>query len=295
MKLKKVLSLSLVFMTAAVSVLAGCGSSNDGIAEDPTGEITVISREDGSGTRGAFVELLGIEQKNEEGVKIDYTTLMAEVTNSTAVMLQSIMGNDNAIGYISLGSLNDTVKAVSIDGVKPSIETVKNGTYPVARPFNVVYDQSSLDEVGQDFLNYVMSEEGQAIVEEKGYISQGNTGTYVASKLSGELTISGSSSVTPVMEKISESYRELNPNVTIEVQQSDSTTGITSVAEGVSDIGMASRTIKEEELALGLTPLTIAMDGIVVVIHNENALQNLTSEQVKEIYVGTLTDWEETY
>ena len=295
MKFNKVLSLGLICVMAAAVMLTGCGSTNDVIVEDPTGEIIVISREDGSGTRGAFVELLGIEQKNEEGIKIDYTTLLAEVTNSTAVMIQSIYGNDNAIGYISLGSMTDMVKAVSVDGVAPSIDTVKEGTYPVARPFNIVYEEASLSEVGVDFLNYVMSEQGQAVVEEKGYVSQGNTGIYTPSNLSGELTISGSSSVTPVMEKIAENYKELNPNVTIEVQQSDSTTGVQSVAEGVSDIGMASRAIKEEEVALGLTPMTIAMDGIVVVIHNENALDNLTSEQSRDIYMGVVTDWEDTY
>lgn len=295
MKNNKVLVLSLILAVAATSIMTGCGSTNDGIVEDPTGEITVISREDGSGTRGAFVELLGIEQKNEEGVKIDYTTLLAEVTNSTAVMIQSIYGNDNAIGYISLGSMSDMVKALSVDGIAPSVDTVKDGTYPVARPFNIVYNESSIDEVARDFIAYVMSEQGQAIVEENGYVSQGNNGAYASLKLSGELTVGGSSSVTPVMEKIAESYKELNPNVTIEVQQSDSTTGVQSVAEGVCDIGMASRAIKEEEIALGLTPLTIAMDGIVVVVHNENGLKNLASEQVRDIYMGVLTTWEDTY
>lgn len=295
MKVKKIVSLSLMMSMTTVVLLTGCGSTNDGIIEDPTGEITVISREDGSGTRGAFIELLGIEQKNEDGIKIDHTTLMAEVTNSTAVMIQSIYGNDNAIGYLSLGSLTDTVKAVSIDGVAPDIETIKDGTYPVARPFNIVYDEASIDEVGRDFLAYVMSEQGQAIVEKCGYVSQGNNGSYTVSGISGELTIGGSSSVTPVMEKIAENYKELNPDVTIEVQQSDSTTGVQSVAEGVSDIGMASRVIKEEEIALGLTPMTIAMDGIVIAIHNENALENLTSEQVRDIYMGVITDWEDTY
>ncbi len=293
--MKKVLYLGLILAVGVASMLTGCGSTNDGIVEAPAGEITVISREDGSGTRGAFVELLGIEQKNEEGVKIDHTTLMAEVTNSTAVMIQSIYGNDNAIGYISLGSLNDTVKAISIDGIAPSADTVKDGSYPVARPFNIVYIEESLHEVGQDFISYVMSEQGQAIVEDNGYVSQGNNGAYTPTNLSGKLTVGGSSSVTPVMEKLSEGYRELNPNVTIEVQQSDSTTGVTSVAEGVSDIGMASRGIKEEELALGLTPMTIAMDGIAIIIHNENALDNLSSEQVKQIFMGEVTDWEVTY
>lgn len=293
MKIKKVLLLGLVLLVLATMI--GCGSTNDGIIEEPTGEIIVISREDGSGTRGAFVELLGIEQKNEEGVKIDHTTLWAEVTNSTAVMLQSIYGNDNAIGYISLGSMTDMVKALSIDGVLPTKETIKDGTYPVARPFNIVYDEATLDEVGVDFLSFVMSEQGQAIVEEKGYVSQGNNGAYVPSNLSGVITIGGSSSVTPVMEKLAESYKQMNQKVSIEVQQSDSTTGIQSVVEGVSDIGMSSRSIKDEELDLGLTPMTIAMDGIVVVIHKENALKNLTSQQVREIYMGVVTQWEDVY
>ena len=295
MNLKKLVSFGLICTVAAMTVLTGCGSTNDGIVEDPTGSITVISREDGSGTRGAFVELLGIEQENEEGIAMDYTTLMAEITNSTAVMIQSIYGNDNAIGYISLGSMTDMVKAVAVDGILPSAETIKDGSYPIARPFNIVYSEADLDEVGQDFLHFVMSEQGQAIVEEKGYVSQGNTGPYKSSNLKGEVTISGSSSVTPVMEKIAESYREYNPNVQVEVQQSDSTTGIQSVVEGVSDIGLASRSIKEDEIALGLTPMTMAMDGIVVVIHNENALNSLTSEQVRDIYMGVLTEWEDTY
>lgn len=294
MKRKKMFGMCLLGVLMA-SLLTGCGSTNDGIVEDPTGEIIVISREDGSGTRGAFVELLGIEQKNEEGVKIDHTTLWAEITNATAVMIQSIYGNDNAIGYLSLGSLNESVKAVAIDGVFPSVETIKDGTYPVARPFNIVYDETSLDEVGQDFLNFVMSEEGQAIVEAKGYVSQGNQGPYVPSKMTGEITIGGSSSVTPVMEKLAECYREIHPEVSIEVQQSDSTTGIQSVVEGVSDIGMASRGIKDGEVALGLTPMTIALDGIVVVIHNENAIEGFTTQQVRAIYMGEITHWEELY
>lgn len=295
MKIKKMLSLSLILATTTVTVLTGCGSANDGMIEDPTGEITVVSREEGSGTRGAFVELMGVEQKNEEGEKFDYTTLMAEVTNSTAVMMTTIQMNDNAIGYISLGSLNEIVKPITIDGVYPSIETVKDGSYPVARPFNVVYDEAVLDEVGNDFLTFVMSEQGQAIVEDCGYVSQGNTGSYLATGMSGELTIGGSSSVTPVVEKIAEKYKEINPNVSIEVQQSDSTTGVTSVDEGVSDIGLVSRAIKEEETALGLSSMTIAMDGIVVVVHVENALEGLPTEVVRDIWTGKITDWEDAY
>lgn len=304
MKAKKILTLGLVVAMSAVTVLAGCGkeeaSSVAGSvagetqqAGAPSGDISVISREDGSGTRGAFVELLGIEQKNEAGEKIDYTTLSAEITNSTAVMMTTVEGNKNAIGYISLGSLGDNVKAISVDGVAPSVDTVKDGSYPVARPFNIVYNEAAIDDVAKDFIAYIMSEEGQKIVEEEGYVSQGNNGAYTAAGVAGELTIGGSSSVTPVMEKLAESYEAINPDVNIEVQMSDSTTGVTSAAEGVCDIGMASRAIKDEEKSLGLTDMVIAMDGIAVIVNNNNPIENLTSEQIKDIFMGNVYTWEE--
>lgn len=298
MKKKKVFALGAVAVLSAMTVLAGCGNksaeSNNGSsasASAPSGAISVVSREEGSGTRGAFTELFGVEQENDSGEKVDMTTTAAEVTNSTAVMMTTVAGNTNAIGYISLGSLDDSVKAVKIDGVAPSAEAVSDGSYKVARPFNVVYKDGSLSKQAQDFLNYIMSDEGQAIVSEDGYISEGSTGAYTASGLSGDISVAGSSSVTPVMEKLAEGYQKLNPNVNIEVQQSDSTTGITSAQEGACDIGMASRELSEDET--GVVAKAIALDGIAVVVNNSNSLSDLTSDQVKQIFTGEITDWSE--
>lgn len=298
MRKKKIFALGVVAALSAMTVLAGCGNqsaegnnSSDGSASAPSGAISVVSREEGSGTRGAFTELLGIEEENDSGEKVDMTTTSAEVTNSTAVMMTTVAGNTNAIGYISLGSLDDSVKAVKIDGVEPSVDTVSDGSYKVARPFNVVYKDGSLSEQAQDFLNYIMSDEGQAIVTEDGYISEGSTGAYTASGLSGDISVAGSSSVTPVMEKLAEGYQKLNPNVNIEVQQSDSTTGVTSAQEGACDIGMASRELSEDET--GVVSKAIALDGIAVVVNNENSISDLTSDQVKQIFMGEITDWSE--
>ena len=256
------------------------------------GAIDVISREDGSGTRGAFIELFGVEQKDASGEKVDYTTDDAEITNSTEVMITSVAGDKQAIGYISLGSLNDSVKALKIDGAAATVDDIKDGTYKIARPFNIV-TTGEVSDVAQDFINFIFSEEGQKVVEDNGYISQGNQGAYTASGKSGKVTVAGSSSVTPVMEKLAEAYKALNSAVTVEVQQSDSTTGVTSSIEGVCDIGMASRDLKEEETAKGAQGQVIAMDGIAVVVNNENPIEDLTSEQVKDIYVGDTTDWSE--
>lgn len=287
--MKKVFAVALA-MTVAVGMLAGCGSNDSAQGGAADGTITVVSREDGSGTRGAFIELFGIEEKNDAGEKIDNTTDTAEITNSTAVMMTTVAGNDNAIGYVSLGSLNDSVKALSIDGVEASAENIKNGTYAVARPFNIATGKE-VSEVTKDFINFILSEDGQAVVEENGYISQSNTGAFKSTEAEGKIVVAGSSSVTPVMEKLKEAYLAINPNATIEVQQSDSTTGMTSVMEGMCDIGMASRELKDSELAAGLTPTVIAMDGIAVVVNHNNTVDNLTSEQVKEIFTGKLTDW----
>ena len=254
------------------------------------GAIDVISREDGSGTRGAFIELFGVEQKDASGEKVDYTTDDAEITNSTEVMITSVAGDKQAIGYISLGSLNDSVKALKIDGAAATVDDIKDGTYKIARPFNIV-TTGEVSDVAQDFINFIFSEEGQKVVEDNGYISQGNQGAYTASGKSGKVTVAGSSSVTPVMEKLAEAYKALNSEVTVEVQQSDSTTGVTSSIEGVCDIGMASRDLKDEETAKGAQGQVIAMDGIAVVVNNDNPVDDLTSEQVKDIYVGDTTDW----
>ena len=254
------------------------------------GPITVISREDGSGTRGAFIELFGIEVKNDAGEKVDMTTDDAEITNSTSVMMTSVAGNTEAIGYISLGSLNDTVKAVKIDGSEATVDNIKSGTYKIARPFNIA-TKGEVSDVAQDFIKYIMSEDGQKVVEDNGYISQGNDGAYESAGLSGKVVVGGSSSVTPVMEKLKEAYVALNPDVTIEVQQSDSTTGMTSAIEGVCDIGMASRDLKDSEIEKGLTGTTIAMDGIAVIVNNDSPVEELSSDSVKGIYTGEITDW----
>ena len=285
--------------TAATEAAATTAETTTAAAETTTeaakdsaleGPITVISREDGSGTRGAFIELFGIEVKNDAGEKVDMTTDDAEITNSTSVMMTSVAGNTEAIGYISLGSLNDTVKAVKIDGAEATVDNIKSGTYKIARPFNIA-TKGEVSDVTQDFIKYIMSEDGQKVVEDNGYISQGNDGAYESAGLSGKVVVGGSSSVTPVMEKLKEAYVALNPDVTIEVQQSDSTTGMTSAIEGVCDIGMASRDLKDSEIEKGLTGTTIAMDGIAVIVNNDSPVEELSSDSVKGIYTGEITDW----
>ena len=252
------------------------------------GTITVMSREDGSGTRGAFVELTGVEQDD-----VDMTTVDAVITNSTAVMLTSVAGDPAAIGYVSMGSLNETVKAVSVDGNAATVEGIKDGSYTLARPF-VVTTYGEVGEIAQDLLNYIMSAEGQAIINEEGYIAINDAAeAYTAAGVSGEITVGGSSSVTPVMEKLAEAYMALNPDVTVVVQQSDSTTGVTGTIEGTVDLGMASRALKAEEEEQGVVGTTIAMDGIAVIVNLENDTEDLTTEQIMNIYTGATTDWSE--
>lgn len=262
------------------------------VASAASGTINVISREDGSGTRGAFIELFGI-QEEKDGEKIDMTTVDASITNSTSVMMTTVAGDENAIGYISLGSLNDTVKAVKIDGAEATAENVANDTYKVSRPFNIVTGEK-VSEAAQDFVNYIMSEEGQQIVEDNGYIkADAEAKPYEAAGVEGKVVVAGSSSISPVMEKLKEAYEAVNKNVTVEVQQSDSTTGVTSAAEGICDIGMASRELKDEETEMNLTATVIAKDGIAVVVNNENEVEDLTSDQVKAIFTGETTEWED--
>lgn len=256
-------------------------------------EINVISREDGSGTRGAFIELFGIEQKNEAGEKIDYTTDDCDITNSTSVMMTTVAGNDCAIGYISLGSMNDTVKALMIDGAQASVENIKQGTYNVARPFNIAV-MADISDAAADFVAFIMSADGQAVIEENGYIAVVESAPqFEGSKESGKIVIAGSSSVTPVMEKLAEAYMAINPNAEIELQQSDSSSGMTSALDGVCDIGMASRALKDSEIEAGLIPMTIAVDGIAVIVSNDNPVDGLTGEQVRDIYMGVITQWSE--
>ena len=230
----------------------------------PSGAIDVISREDGSGTRGAFVELFGIEEE-KDGEKVDMTTQEASITNNTDVMLTTVAGDENSIGYVSLGSLNDTVKAVKIDGAEATAENVADDTYKVARPFNIVTGDK-LSDAAQDFINYIMSSDGQDIIEKEGYIK---------------------------VDEKAEAYQKTNKNITVEVQVSDSTTGINSAAEGVCDIGMASRDLKDEEKDKGISSEAIARDGIAVIVNNGNDLEELSSDQVKSIFTGDITDWED--
>lgn len=274
-----------MFALGMGALMVGCSS---GTSDSGSQQINVVSREEGSGTRGAFVELFGVQEGD-----VDNTTSAAEVTNSTSVMISTVQGNENAIGYISLGSLSDDVKAVKIDGVEATTENVKSGDYKVSRPFIVCTNGTDLSEIASDFMSYIMSTDGQAIVSEEGYIAQDTTTTYTANNLSGSLTVGGSSSVTPLMEKLAEEYQKLNPEVEISVQQSDSTTGATNTIDGVYEIGMCSRELKQEETDAGLVSTVIATDGIAVIVNTNNAVDDLTVDQVKQIYTGEITDWSE--
>ena len=299
-KIKRFGAMSLAGMLL-MGALAGCGNSSandsktdsDSSAAGSTasGAIDVVSREDGSGTRGAFVELFGIEQKDANGDKVDMTTPAAAITNSTAVMMTSVAGDPNAIGYISLGSLDDTVKAVSIDGVAPTAAAVKDGSYAIARPFNIV-TKGELAAPAADFLAFIMSAEGQAVVSDNNYIAIDDAAAPFASNgVSGKAVVAGSSSVTPVMEKLAEAFQSANPQVTVEVQQSDSTTGVNMALDGTCDIGMASRDLKDSEAGAGAEGTPIALDGIAVIVAPTSSVSDLTSQQVCDIYTGAATSW----
>lgn len=269
-----------------------CLMASAAVAEFDAGkQIDVISREDGSGTRGAFVELTGVEQKIG-GKKVDMTTEDAQITNNTAVMMTTVAGDTYAIGYISLGSLNDSVKAVKVAGVEATAENVKSGAYKVARPFNIAWKEDALSDAGKDFIAYILSSEGQAIVNANGYVGSDDAAAYEAAGVTGKVVVAGSSSVSPVMEKLAEAYMAANTGVEIEIQTSDSTTGMTSAMEGACEIGMASRELKEAEAA-ELESTAIAMDGIAVIVNNENPVENLSLEQIGAIYTGETTVWNE--
>lgn len=296
MKRKKLVGLLLV-ATMALGMMAGCGKAqstdtDSAASTGASGDITILSREDGSGTRGAFIELFGIEEKDENGEKIDMTTEDAKITNSTSVMMTTVAGDVNSLGYISLGSLDDTVTAVKIDGVEATAENVSNGTYKISRPFNIA-TKGDMSEAAQDFVNFILSKEGQAVITDNGYISIAEGEVFTSSNPSGKITIAGSSSVTPVMEKLVEAYGKINDKVEIEVQESDSSTGMQSTIDGLCDIGMASRELKDSETEAGLTATAIALDGIAVIVNNESGITDLTSEQVKQIYTGEILTWDE--
>lgn len=284
-------------MVITTLAFTGCGSSSDSSdngttkadgteASGITGTINVVSREDGSGTRGAFVELMGVMDEEENDITVD----TAEITNSTSVMLQTVAQNEKAIGYVSLGSLSTDVKAVQVDGVDATADNVKAGTYKVSRPFNICYKEDKLTDLDKDFIAFIMSEEGQQIVSEEGYISLDAEGTYDGKDKSGKITLAGSTSVAPLMNVLADAYKTKNPDVTVEIQESGSSAGIQSAIEGATEIGMSSRDLKDEEAA-ELTSKQIAMDGIAVIVNNSNSISNLASDQIQKIYTGEITDW----
>lgn len=300
--MKKFLS-ALAASMLVISMFAGCGKSNDNTASSQAGTtaesdfdsgklINVVSREEGSGTRGAFVELTGIQEKKEDGTKVDNTTKEAIIANKTDVVLTNVAGDDYAIGYISLGSLNDTVQAVSVDGAEATAENVKNGSYKIARPFNIA-TKGEPTGLAADFISYIMSAEGQNIVEQNGYIKVEDAAeAYAGTKPEGKLVIAGSSSVTPVMEKLAEGYKAINPAATIEVQQSDSTAGMTGAIDGTCDIGMASRELKDSE-SEQLNAMAIANDGIAVITSVNNPFSDLTMQNIKDIFTGNVEVWDD--
>lgn len=259
---------------------------------DASHDISVVSREDGSGTRGAFIELFGVQEKAADGSTVDLTSEEASITNSTSVMMTSVAGDPYSIGYISLGSLNDTVKAVKIDGAEATVDNINNGSYKIVRPFNIA-TKAQISDLAKDFIDYIMSADGQKVIADNGYITVSDAAAYSGAKPSGKIVVAGSSSVTPVMEKLKEAYNAINPNADIEIQQSDSTTGMTSAIDGVCDIGMASRELKDSETQKGLSSTVIAKDGIAVIVNNGNSIDAMTSDQVKSIFTGDVTTWSE--
>ncbi len=301
--MKKTVSMMLAGLLLC-GALTGCGSSNNNAAADNSGSadaaqdadtgvsgaITVISREDGSGTRGAFIELTGVEEKTADGKKVDNTTDDAEIANKTDAVLTTVAGNEKAIGYVSLGALNDTVKAVKVDGAEATVDNVKSGSYKLSRPFNIA-TKGEPTGVAKDFINFILSAEGQAVVNDNKYIAvNDNAPSFTSDGSSGQIAVGGSSSVSPVMEKLIEAYKTVNPNASIDLQTSDSTSGMTGAMDGTFAIGMASRELKDEEAA-ELTGTAIALDGIAVVVNPANTIDDLSMDQIKGIYVGDITDW----
>ena len=313
--MKKKLLATMMVAVLAIGTMTGCGSKTEESttpaatdqaateqpaeeaeptedAEEDTAaslagnELTVVSREDGSGTRGAFIELTGVEADDQ-----DMTTVEAIITNSTEVMMTTVAGDENAIGYASMGSMNDTVKAVKVNGVEATAENVKNGTYELSRPFNIA-TLGDVSDVAQDFINFIMSADGQAVIEDKGYITiDAEAPAFESNGASGKIVVAGSSSVTPVMEKLQEAYLAVNTEAEIELQESDSTTGMTQTIDGTCDIGMASRDLKDSELEAGLTSTAIAMDGIAVIVNNANDIEDLSTDEIAAIFKGERLEW----
>lgn len=295
----KKITATALFGVLAVSAFAGCGgagSSSNGASDagsdaakfDASKTISAVTREEGSGTRDAFTELTGVLVKDGDN-KTDNTTTSAVTINSTEAVITNVKDNDAAIGYISLGSLNDTVKALKIGGVEATADNVKSGDYAVSRPFNIAY-KGELSDVAQDFVDYIMSSDGQKIVSDNGYVTVSENAAYSGKKPSGKISVAGSSSVSPVMEKLAEAYQKVNTNAKVEIQTSDSSAGMQSAMGGTCDIGMASRDLKDEEKST-LKVETIAKDGIAVIVNNANTCDDLTLDQVKSIYTGETTVW----
>lgn len=295
----KKITATALFGVLAVSAFAGCGgasSSSNGSSDagsdaakfDASKTISVVTREEGSGTRDAFTELTGVLVKDGDN-KTDNTTTSAVTINSTEAVITNVKDNEAAIGYISLGSLNDTVKALKIGGVEATADNVKSGDYAVSRPFNIAY-KGELSDVAQDFVDYIMSSDGQKIVSDNGYVTVSENAAYSGKKPSGKISVAGSSSVSPVMEKLAEAYQKVNTNAKVEIQTSDSSAGMQSAMGGTCDIGMASRDLKDEEKS-ALKVETIAKDGIAVIVNNANTCDDLALDQVKSIYTGETTVW----
>ena len=307
--MKRTSAIAAVTAAALALSLAACGSADSAAASSapaegtaasteaaPAGDfdadqdITVISREDGSGTRGAFIELTGVEEKNADGKKVDNTTEAAAIQSSTNGVMTAVANDETAIGYISLGSLNDSVKAVKVGGIEASAETVKDGIYTLARPFNIVTNGEATDPVAVDFIAYCLSKDGQALATEEGYVgSEGED--YTSAQPEGKITVGGSSSVSPLMEKLIEAYKTVNPNAELELLTSDSTTGVSGALDGSYTIGMASRELKDSETEGGAVSTVLAQDGIAVVVNPANSVEDLTVDQIKGIYTGELTVW----
>lgn len=292
MKTKKILATVAAGLIAMAS-LAGCGSTGSSSSTggfDTKSNISVITREDGSGTRSAFIELTGV-QEEKDGTKTDNTLSSAIVQSSTQAVLTGVAGDPTAIGYISLGSLNDTVKAAKIDGVEPTSETVKDGSYKISRPFNIA-TKDNLSEAAQNFIDYILSKEGQEIVNKDYVEAVDNAEPFAGAKGKGKVKVGGSTSVSPVMEKLAEAYQKVNKDVTVEVNTSDSSTGMSQAAEGTVDIGMASRELKDSETAKGIKGTVIAKDGIAVIVNKSNTVEDIKLDQLKGIYTGSITTWE---
>lgn len=291
--MKKIIGLSLL-LTMITTLIVGCNNTNSSNSSgefDLKSTINVVSREDGSGTRGAFIEIVGVLEKDAEGNKVDRTYEEAIIQNATDAVITTVAGDESSIGYISLGSFNDTVKALKVEGVEATTENIQNNSYKIARSFNIAYKRD-LNPLSKDFLSFILSSEGQDIVLNEGYVQVSTSlSKYNKTEQKGKLVVAGSTSVTPVMEKLAEAYENLHPDVSIEIQSTGSSAGIQSAIEETADLAMASRDLKDSELE-ELTAELIAIDGIAIIVNKENPLDNISLDQIKSVYIGEITTWE---